>query len=225
MGQNWENAMIKRLTLFAFSLLTLSGSAWTADAIGSVVATLGSASASQAGKIRVLKEGDDVFEKDRITVESGNVQLVLRDGTKLVVGPNSTLLLSQFVMQRNKTAKIVSMKALRGTYRFFSGNSAKSAYKISTSSATIGIRGTVFDFWVKKKTGAVVFEGAVDLAGRDAGLVRVNQGCEMGEATLNSARVLLGAEKTKTILDNLPFIADQSQLQPGFQANVTNCNL
>lgn len=217
--------MFIRLIFITFIVATLHTPAFSADIIGTVVALVGQPTASREGKSRELTEGGEVFENDRITVSTGNAQLKLRDGTKLVVGPDSTLLLNQFVMRGDKKAQKISIKALRGTYRFFTGNSAKSAYKIATSSATIGIRGTTFDFWVKKKTGAVVFSGAVDLGGLEAGVVRVNQGCNMGEATPTAARLLKGAEKTKTIRENLPFILDQSQLQSEFQVSTADCNL
>jgi hypothetical protein len=217
--------MFKRFIFAAVTMLSLPSAALAAEAIGSVVAVVGQPTASTEGKIRNLAEGDEVFVSDRITVAKGNAQLKLRDGTKLVVGPDSTLLLDKFVMQGDKKAKLVSIKALRGSYRFFSGQSAKSAYNITTSSATIGIRGTIFDFWVQKKTGAVVFKGAVDLGGLQAGVVRVNEGCFMGEATPTAARLLSGDEKAKTIRKNLPLISDQSQLQKQFQVNTDPCKL
>jgi hypothetical protein len=225
LGLLWENVMFVRSISMALAMAAFGGAAFAADVVGSVVAVVGQPTASSDGKLRNLAEGGEVFENDRITVAKGNAQLTLRDGTKLVVGPDSTLLLNQFVMRGEKKAQKISIKALRGTYRFFSGNSPKTAYKISTSSATIGIRGTVFDFWVKKKTGAVVFDGAVDLGGLESGVVRVNEGCNMGEATPTKARLLKGAEKTKTIRDNLPFILDQSKLTKAFQVNAADCNL
>jgi hypothetical protein len=217
--------MQKRLVSISLMAFTLTGPALAADVIGTVAAVVGNPVASSSGTTRDLSAGSEVFENDRITVSKGNVQLVLRDNTKLVVGPSSTLLLSQFVLQGDNKAEKISIKALRGSYRFFTGNSAKSAYKISTTSATIGIRGTVFDFWVVKLTGAVVYSGAVDLAGLEAGVVRVNEGCNMGEASATKARLLKGDEKTKTIRKNLPLILDQSQLQSEFQVNTAPCKL
>jgi hypothetical protein len=217
--------MFKHLGFVLIAGAALNGAAFGADAIGSVVAIVGTPTASSEGTVRNLEAGSDVFENDRITVATGNVQLVLRDSTKIVIGPSSTLLLDQFVMRGDKKAEKISIKALRGSYRFFSGQSAKAAYKITTSSATIGIRGTVFDFWVKKKTGAVVFQGAVDLGGLESGVVRVNEGCNMGEATPQKARLLVGDEKAKTIRENLPFILDQSLLQGDFQVDTKPCKL
>ena len=63
-----------------------------------------------------------------------------------MVGPNSTLVLDRFLMRGGNRPQKFSVDALRGTFRFISGNSAKNAYDIQTANATIGIRGTGFDF-------------------------------------------------------------------------------
>ena len=119
-----------------------------AGAIGTVVATAGPVSASGPGGTRSLAAGSPLFERDKIVVSSGNAQIQLLDGTKMVVGPNSALVLEKFLMRGGGTAENVSIDALRGTFRFITGNSPHSAYNLHTSNATIGIRGTAFDFWV-----------------------------------------------------------------------------
>jgi hypothetical protein len=205
--------------------LVLSSTGYAADKIGEVVAVVGQPQAKGADVTRTLSAGSEVFENDSIIVSTGNAQIQLRDGTRLVVGPGSNLLLDAFVMRSGNKAQKVSIMALRGTYRFITGKSDKAAYKISTSSATIGIRGTGFDFWVKKKTGAVVLKGAVVLRGLNGGSVDVKSGCQMGEATTTSARPLVGAEKITTIKENLPFLQDQSQLNRRFRLDVTACRL
>jgi hypothetical protein len=194
--------------------------------MGEVVAVVGEPTADGPTGKRQLTAGSDVFEEDSVHVSTGNAQIMLDDGTRLVVGPDSTLLLDQFVMRKGASkAERVSISALRGTYRFITGRSAKSAYKIRTLQATIGIRGTGFDYWVIKKTGAVVLNGSVILAGLQGGSVNVKSGCQMGEATLTTARPLVGKEKLKTIRDNLPFLSDQSQLTRRFRLDVTACRL
>jgi FecR protein len=224
--ENW--AMFR--TYFVISGIFLVGltsapSAFAAK-MGEVVAVVGAPSASGPAGNRTLSAGSEVFEDDSVHVSTGNAQILLDDGTRLVVGPDSTLLLDQFVMRSGASkAEKVSISALRGTYRFITGRSAKSAYKIRTLQATIGIRGTGFDYWVIKKTGAVVLSGAVVLAGIKGGSVKINSGCEMGEATFTTARPLLGKEKNKTIRENLPFLQDQSLLTPRFRLNVTACRL
>lgn len=198
---------------------------FAADAIGNVVAVVGSPSASGPSGNRPLKKDSDVFEDDTIVVTSGNAQIILNDGTRIVVGPSSKLLLDQFVVSEKSKAKTVAIKGLRGTYRFITGKSDKSAYKISTAHGTIGIRGTAFDFWSRNKTGAVVLRGKVTLKAINGQSVDVNSGCQMGEATVGTAQLLRNKEKIAAIKKNLPFLLDQSQLTPRFRLNVTTCRL
>ena len=195
--------------------------AQAAGRIGKVVAVVGSPTASG----RVLKAGSDVFEDDRIVVKTGNAQILLDDNTRIVVGPASTLLLDQFVMKDKGVASKVAIKALRGTYRFITGRSPKSAYKITTAQATIGIRGTGFDFWTIKKTGAAVMSGQVRLSGRNGGSTNLGSSCDVGEATTSSANVVKGRDKVALIKKNLPFILDQSSLRPRFRLNTRLCNI
>jgi hypothetical protein len=196
-----------------------------AEKIGVVVAVVGSPTASGPAGNRVINKDSEVFEDDTIKVSSGNAQIILEDGTRLVVGPSSTLLLDQFVMRGKARAEKVAIKGLRGTYRFITGRSAKSAYKISTAHGTIGIRGTAFDFWSRNKTGAVVLRGKVNLKSQSGGSVDVNSGCQMGEATIGTSQILKGQDKSDAIKKNLPFILDQSSLNRRFLLDVTTCRL
>ena len=87
------------LLLTALIILFQPAISQAATEIGSVVAVAGSPSASGPGGNRVLKAGSAVYEDDKITVRSGNAQILLRDNTRLVVGPGSSLVLDQFVMK------------------------------------------------------------------------------------------------------------------------------
>lgn len=205
----------------AFAITTSISSA--ATKIGKVVAVVGSPAASGPGGSRTLEAGSAVFEDDTIKVATGNAQMILDDGTRLVVGPGSTLLLDKFLKRGDKADK-VAIKALRGTFRFISGKSPKKAYDIKTASATIGIRGTGFDFWVKKKTGVIVMIGAVNLRGNNGQEVDLSDNCDMGVAGNDvDAEVLQGKEKSDTIGENLPFIADQRNLTKAFFLPISKC--
>jgi hypothetical protein len=208
--------------LLSFSI---SSSAVAATKIGSVAAVVGTTNAAGPGGNRTLKKGGEVFEDDKITVKAGNVQIELVDGTRVVVGPDSSLVLDEFVLRKGNKAERVAFKALRGTYRFISGKSPKSAYLITTAHATIGIRGTGFDVWSRKRTGVVVLQGRVRLNGQSSGSVDIGSGCRMGAASATSAELLTGAEKNSSIRENLPFLLDQSALLPRFRLNVATCRL
>ncbi len=193
--------------------------------MGSVAGIAGSPSATGAGGSRRLSVGGSVFEGDRINVGAGgNAQLVLTDGTKLVVGPSSQLLLQSYLLRNASTAKKVSVKALRGTFRFVTGNSPKNSYDLSTSNATIGIRGTALDFNVGSSTVVAVVEGAIKLKGRNGQSVNAESGCGVAEAGPGgvAARELDGEQKTAE-LQNLPYIIDQSSLESEFQVDTAGC--
>jgi hypothetical protein len=216
--------------LFAVFLLILSnfvvGHAF-ADAIGTVVATFGSASVSGPSGNRNLSAGSQVFEHDKITVTSGNAQIQLLDGTKLVLGSNSSLVLEKFLMKGGTTAQNVSVDALRGTFRFITGKSPKSAYNINTANATIGIRGTGFDFWVADRTGVALLKGKVQLCSKKNGASCINlePNCSIGVAgDPNPARLVKGMEKTSIIGSRLPYLINQSPLRPQFQLNTQSCD-
>jgi FecR protein len=210
--------------VMALALLT-SDFAFAADPMGAVVAVQGRPTAAGPGGSRALSSGSDVFEGDTVTVGDGNAQLQLDDGTKLVVGPSSRLLLQSYLRRNNATASKVGIKALRGTFRFITGNSPKSAYKISTTNATIGIRGTGFDFTVKNRTLIAVLKGAVRVRGSNGQAVNTASGCGVAEAGSGGIRAqeLNGEAKANALQNELPYITDQSGLNSSFYLPVKNC--
>jgi hypothetical protein len=219
------NRFVRGLVFCSLSLMLGCGAALAASPIGKVVSILGAPSASGPGGDRKLGANAAVFENDKITVgSSGNAQIILNDGTKLVVGPSSTLLLDRFVMKGSSgAAESIGIKALRGTFRFITGKSKKSAYNIATSNATIGIRGTGFDFWVKNNTGVLVMIGSVNLNNNHGKSVLVRADCEMGRSTPNEARRLTGNTFAQSVRTNLPYVLNQSSLNRLFRLPIENC--
>ena len=202
----------------------LSPIAMAQDPMGAVVAVQGRPTAAGPAGSRPLSAGSDVFEGDTVVVGDGNAQLLLDDGTKIVVGPSSRLLLQAYLRRNATTASKVGIKALRGTFRFITGKSPKSAYNINTSNATIGIRGTGFDFRVDSRTLLAVLEGAVKLRGRNGQAVNTKSGCGVAEAGKNTkARELSGQAKSDALQNELPFITDQSSLNRSFYLPIKNC--
>lgn len=202
----------------------LSPIAMAQDPMGAVVAVQGRPTAAGPAGSRPLSAGSDVFEGDTVVVGDGNAQLLLDDGTKIVVGPSSRLLLQAYLRRNATTASKVGIKALRGTFRFITGKSPKSAYNINTSNATIGIRGTGFDFRVDNRTLLAVLEGAVKLRGRNGQAVNTKSGCGVAEAGKNTkARELSGQAKSDALQNELPFITDQSSLNRSFYLPIKNC--
>jgi hypothetical protein len=85
----------------------------------------------------------------------------MSDSTNLSLGPNSTLKLDRTVFNDEHSYREIAIRLTTGAFRFVTGHSEKTAYKISTGLATIGVRGTVLDILsARGKTTVVLQEGA-----------------------------------------------------------------
>jgi hypothetical protein len=192
-----------------------------ATPIGKVFAKSGSPSAAGPGGKRRLVEGSPVYEDDQVQTGSGNVQIIFVDDTKLVVGPNSNLVIDRFLMRGGNKARKFSVNALRGTFRFISGHSAKNAYDIKTANATIGIRGTAFDFSSGSATLVAVHAGQVRLCAY-GNCETVDDRCGVGRAQNGDIDELGGKAKGRAIR-SLPYIINQGPLARPFRVNTSSC--
>lgn len=192
-----------------------------ATPIGKVFAKSGSPSAAGPGGKRVLAEGSPVYEDDQVQTGGGNVQIIFVDDTKLVIGPNSTLVIDRFLMRGGNKARKFSVNALRGTFRFISGHSAKNAYDIKTANATIGIRGTAFDFSSGRATLVAVHAGQVRLCAY-GDCETVDDRCGVGRAQNGDIDELGGKAKGRAIR-SLPYIINQGPLARPFRVNTSSC--
>ena len=146
--------MLKRSLIVAglgLVAVAAAGPAAAVEASGHAVAVLRNAAASGPGGNRDLVAKGPVFTGDVIkTDKRGTAQLLFADNTKMVIGPESQVTIDNFVFQGPSKAGAFSINALRGSFRFITGVSAKNSYAINTPTATIGVRGTVFDGHVAK---------------------------------------------------------------------------
>ncbi len=105
------------------------------------------------GHCQDADRGSQIVSGDEIRTGSGGlVQILFPDETKIVVGPGSTLRIDDTLFRNNGTARRFSTTAIGGSFRFISGKSNKDVYKLATPLATMGIRGTAFDFTVTRKS-------------------------------------------------------------------------
>jgi len=135
---------------FALAIIAIGASGLNpsiaAEPSGEAVAVIQSTAVSGASGNRPLAVKGPVFSGDVVkTDQAGSAQILFRDDTKLVVGPNSEITIDRFVFADRSTAREVTINALRGVFRFITGSSQKQAYTIKTPTATIGVRGTAFD--------------------------------------------------------------------------------
>jgi len=87
-------------------------------------------------------------------------RLVMADSTNLSLGPNATIKLDRTVFNDEHTYRDIAIRLTTGAFRFVTGHSDKTAYKITTSLATIGVRGTTLDILSQRgKTTVVLQDG------------------------------------------------------------------
>ena len=101
-----------------------------------------------SGALRAATSGEAVSVTERIVtgLDSG-AGLVLRDGTNLVVGPATRLDLKSFSFDATTQSGGMFFSLLRGSMRVVTGLLGKTrpeSVRITTATATIGIRGTDF---------------------------------------------------------------------------------
>lgn len=161
-----------RLAATAAGLLAVSATAaGPAEGIGEARAVIEQASASGEVGERPLTVGAQVFLGDRVVTDGkGTAQLLFTDGTRMVVGPNSELMLDAFVFRSAAAENQFAVRALGGAFGFISGNAPSDAYLIHTPSATMGVRGTRFDIAVTAgETNVLLYQGEMAVCGNNMG--------------------------------------------------------
>ena len=130
----------------------VTGGTWAGDAapeIGTAVLIKNEVVATLGDNKRDLREGVRVHRTEYLqTGDSAQAELKLDDQTKLALGPNAGLKLDEFVIGKSGGVTTIGVNFVKGTFRFITGAQKKDAYVIETPSATIGVRGTVFDVYV-----------------------------------------------------------------------------
>lgn len=134
--------------------LTFFGSAAYAGIAGHVQFVNGSVQITNAaGQTRALQKGDAVHESDTVTTAEGaSAQIKMRDNGMIAIRPDSRLKFDSFVFTGKIDGNEKSFfSLLRGGFRAITGligKKNKENYRITTTAATIGIRGTDHETFV-----------------------------------------------------------------------------
>ena len=131
--------------------LLLATFVWPATAqqrAGEIQHLQGMATAQQSGgTLRFLVKGDAIAEGDVITTtEKGFAILAFSDGGKITLRPSSTFAVDKYA--HDAGSEVAFMRLIRGGLRAVTGlinKRSPGAVRFTTSTATIGIRGTSFD--------------------------------------------------------------------------------
>ena len=115
-----------------------------------------------------IQVGDDVFSNENVrTGEESAAKFVFSDETNLALGAASNVKLDRFVYKGETSYLKAAVNFTAGAFRFTTGGSDKGAYQLKTNTATIGVRGTVFDVLVQgSDTIITLVEGAIDVCPR-----------------------------------------------------------
>jgi hypothetical protein len=161
---NWRHGVLRVLYVSAFCLVAaLAASPAHAQARVGEAAVIKNEVVRVAGSATSqINVGDGVLRDE--TVRTGldsAARLVMIDSTNLSLGPNATIKLDRTVFNDEHSYRDIAIRLTTGAFRFVTGHSDKNAYKITTSLATIGVRGTVLDILSQRgRTTVVLQEGA-----------------------------------------------------------------
>lgn len=129
-------------------------------AVGEVIAT------SPSGTRRALGKGSDLHEGDLISTNNGRAQLRFADGAYMSLQPQTDFKIDQFRFQgKPDGSESAVFSLLKGGLRTITGlvgRNNRQNYRLQTTVATIGIRGTEFSVAYGNSITVSVGDGAVE---------------------------------------------------------------
>ncbi|CTQ56606.1 FecR protein [Roseibium album] len=193
----------------------------TIDADDTVRATGGSAA-------RIVVTKTSIFRNDRLRANaSGNAQIRLIDGTKIVVGPNADVKIDDFVISGQTVTKL-TVSATRGAFRFISGRSKSAAYKIRTPNGTIGVRGTAFDVTITRQgTNIALLRGAIRACDRGGRCQVIRNRCDyalIGRRGVRKDRLNSDALRARS-KSLFPLLVNETKLRNQFRQRAAGCTV
>ena len=194
-----------RLTNFIIGCILLT---LTILPLKSSLASIGEVTQLEGNGVIDRKDGDkgivvekelDVFSYDTVKTGNGKVGIEFIDATRVDVTQHSKLIIDEFVYDPNSGTGKLSLKASLGTVRYASGQIAKNSatnVKITTPTATIGVRGTDFTMTIDEVGSSTI----ILLPSCDT-----NGNCFVGEISVKSdaGQVILNQAFQATVVDTV----------------------
>ena len=114
------------------------------EPIGNVATVQGAATVTRNNAINTLKVQDDIYKDDvLVTAGSSTLGITFNDETTFNLTANSRIVIDKFVYEDGAKNNAAVFNVARGTVAFVAAAVAKTGdMKISTPTATLGIRGT-----------------------------------------------------------------------------------
>jgi hypothetical protein len=138
------------LALVAFVSIVAHAQGATQPQIGTTAIAKNSVTGLLGNEQRSLKRGDRVHQDESIaTGRDASIQILFRDETALTMGPDSKVILDKLVYDPSKKSGQMTLRAVSGAFRFVTGSGPKEGYTIKTPVGTMGVRGTIVQFWIR----------------------------------------------------------------------------
>jgi len=142
-------------------------------AIGDVAAV------NKAGESRPVAKGTVIEEGETINTNNGRTQLRFTDGAYVSLQPRSEFRIDQYRYEGKRDGSertfISLLKGGLRTITGFVGRTNRKNYQVSTTMATIGIRGTEYTIQYGASISGTVSEGEIDVC-NGAGCINVTNG-------------------------------------------------
>lgn len=179
--------VLHRIILIMGMILLTAQLAWSAPLAGHVILTKGNVTATaEDGSNRALKRRSEIFNGDVIrTGPAGSVQIRFIDKALMTIKANSEMNMEAYLLAQEGNAEQneqVLMSLVKGGFRTITGTIGKgdkSAYKVNTPAASIGIRGTNYEVQQEADGGFVmgVYSGGIQVE-NEAGSIDLGEGAD-----------------------------------------------
>jgi len=180
-----------------------------------------------------INVGDGVLRDEtvRTGLESA-ARLVMADSTNVSLGPNATLKLDRSVFNDERSYREIALRMASGAFRFVTGHSEKTAYKITTPLATIGVRGTILDILSQRGSSTVVLqEGASTVCTLSYQCIQLTEPGETAIITLTNGKTTIQKSSnppwtfsgTCAAASGLCTVTDFADAGPGSDPNAALC--
>lgn len=153
------------------------------ETVGEAKKIINTVTGDSGGEPRAIAIDGPVYAAEAVSAESdARGELLLRDGSKVIVGEGSTIHMDDFVVAGDSFAE-GTINVAKGAFRFISGRS-KDKIRIKTPLSTIGIRGTALDIYVSEAgiTRVVLLNGQITTC-TDGQCINSNRPCDIVEVT------------------------------------------
>ena len=176
-----------------------------------------------------IEQSLDILQYDTVKTGNGKVGILFVDDTRVDVTQHSKLIIDEFVFDPNSGKGKLNLSAKLGTIRYASGQIAKNSrqdIKITTPTATIGVRGTDFSMTIDELGGStIILLPSCDISGNcfvgeisvetDAGFIIMDQAFQATQVNspANPPSPPIKLDLELDMINNMLIVAKPEQLE------------